>query len=73
MHFSFRTDLKETGYLQKDLIERKFRESKRWMCKFNNISEQEFASVLSKGIDECDEYNTFVRSLYYSAQKPPAA
>lgn len=61
---------KETGYLQKDLIERRFRESKRWYCKFNNLSDQEYTSTLAKAIDECDEYNTSVRSLYFSGQKP---
>ncbi|KAI8094360.1 S-adenosyl-L-methionine-dependent methyltransferase [Thamnidium elegans] len=63
-------ELKETGYLQRDLTERKFREAKRWMCKFNSVSEQEYSRVLSKAIDECDDYNTSLRSLYFSAQKP---
>lgn len=61
---------KETGYLQKDLTERRFREAKRWYCKFNNLSEKEYTSTLIKAIDECDSYNTSVRCLYFSAQKP---
>ncbi|KAI7901530.1 S-adenosyl-L-methionine-dependent methyltransferase [Cokeromyces recurvatus] len=63
-------ELRETGYLLKDLTERRFREAKRWCCKFNHITEKEYLTVVSKAIDECDDYNTTVYSLYYSAQKP---
>ncbi|KAI8087760.1 S-adenosyl-L-methionine-dependent methyltransferase [Gilbertella persicaria] len=63
-------DLKETGYLQKDLTERGFREGKRWICKINQLSEKEFSNTLSAAMEECDQYGTVVSSLYYSAQKP---
>ncbi|CEP14464.1 hypothetical protein [Parasitella parasitica] len=64
-------EMKETGYLQKDIIERRFRESKRWYCKFNNLTEREYTKTLVQAMDECDYYNTTVCSFYFSAQKPP--
>ncbi|CAO3607087.1 unnamed protein product [Mucor fragilis] len=63
-------EMKETGYLQKDITERRFRESKRWYCKFNNLTEREYTKTLIQAIDECDDYKTSVRSFYFSAQKP---
>lgn len=66
----FDIEMKETGYLQKDITERRFRESKRWYCKFNNLTEREYTKTLIQAIDECDDYKTSVRSFYFSAQKP---
>ncbi|KAI8638031.1 S-adenosyl-L-methionine-dependent methyltransferase [Parasitella parasitica] len=64
-------EMKETGFLQKDITERRFRESKRWYCKFNNLTEREYTKTLVQAMDECDDYSTTVRSFYFSAQKPP--
>ncbi|KAG2213136.1 hypothetical protein INT47_011285 [Mucor saturninus] len=61
---------KETGYLQKDFTERGLREAKRWLCKFNNVSEKEYTHVMTRALDECEDYKTYIRSLYFSAQKP---
>jgi hypothetical protein len=62
-------ELRETGYLQKDLVERRFRENKRWYCQFNHTSEKEYTTTMIKAMDECDQYKTSIRSFYYSAQK----
>jgi hypothetical protein len=62
--------MRETGYLQKDLVERRFRENQRWYCQFNRIPEKEYANTVIRAIDECDQHKTSVRSFYYSAQKP---
>lgn len=63
--------LKETGYLQKDLIERRYREVKRWLCSCNHVSENEFLHFLIEAMDECEEHKTSIQQLYYCAQKPP--
>ncbi|KAG0173139.1 hypothetical protein DFQ30_008811 [Apophysomyces sp. BC1015] len=63
--------MKETGYLFKDLVERRFREAKRWICEFANVSEEEYLDTVAIALDECDSSKASMRLLYYAAQKPP--
>ncbi|OBZ87567.1 Demethylmenaquinone methyltransferase [Choanephora cucurbitarum] len=63
-------ELKETGYLQRDLVERKFREGKRWICKANSINEKEFSDTLTAAMEECDRHSTTALNFYFCAQKP---
>lgn len=70
INVTFIIESKETGYLQKDLSERYFKEARRWLCTFNNVPEKEYTHVMTRALEECEDYKTYVRSLYFSAQKP---
>jgi hypothetical protein len=61
---------KETGYFQKDIIERRFSDAKHWYCEINSIKAQEYQTTLIKAMDECDTFHTSVSHIYFSAQKP---
>ncbi|KAG0174704.1 hypothetical protein DFQ28_007569 [Apophysomyces sp. BC1034] len=62
--------LKETGYLFKDLMDRRFRTLKVWLSECNQISETELLDTLSKGIEECERSKTRMGYRYFAAQKP---
>lgn len=64
-------ELKETGYLQRDMIERSYRESKRWLCSCNHVSDKHFTNTLLSAMEECDNYKTNTHTFYYAGQKPP--
>ncbi|KAF7725985.1 hypothetical protein EC973_009131 [Apophysomyces ossiformis] len=64
------TGLKETGYLFKDLMDRRFRTLKLWLSEYNQLTETELLDTLSKGIEECERSKTRMGWRYYSAQKP---
>ncbi|KAI9253811.1 S-adenosyl-L-methionine-dependent methyltransferase [Phascolomyces articulosus] len=63
--------LKETGYLFKDLMVRRFRTFAPWLSEFSDISLDEVNHILDKCIVECEEYKTSMCWRYFAAQKPP--
>ncbi|KAI7849216.1 hypothetical protein BDC45DRAFT_574091 [Circinella umbellata] len=62
--------LKETGYLFKDLMVRRFRTFAPWLCEFNSVTLDDVNDVLDKCIVECEEYKTSMCWRYFAAQKP---
>lgn len=64
-------DLKETGYLVKDLRRRHAKHLKRWICEANHISESEFNDVLNNAQAEVEVCKGHTSWLCSNAQKPP--
>ncbi|KAI8393943.1 S-adenosyl-L-methionine-dependent methyltransferase [Radiomyces spectabilis] len=62
--------MKETGYLFKDLIERRFRILRPWLSELNNVSNEEILNTITQGLDECETSKTHMCWYYYAAQKP---
>lgn len=66
----FSSALKQTGYLNKDLMVRRFRNNIPLMCEFNNLSPDHVKRVVEKAFAECDEHKSCMRWFYYASQKP---
>ena len=62
--------MKETGYLFKDLMIRRFRTIAPWLCEFNNITLDDINENVEKWAVECEEYKASMRWRYWAAQKP---
>ncbi|ORZ00651.1 hypothetical protein BCR43DRAFT_511626 [Syncephalastrum racemosum] len=62
--------LKETGYLIKDYVERRYKQAKQWICHANDISYEVYCDTLTKALNECEPAETHVTWLYYGARKP---
>ncbi|KAI8143645.1 S-adenosyl-L-methionine-dependent methyltransferase [Fennellomyces sp. T-0311] len=62
--------MKETGYLFKDLMIRRFRTIAPWLCEFNNITLNDINDNVEKWAAECEEYKASMCWRYWAAQKP---
>jgi hypothetical protein len=64
-------DLKETGFLYKDLVERRLRGLSKWICELNNISMDELNYVITQVMEvEIDKYHSCIDWLSFTARKP---
>ncbi|KAI8063712.1 uncharacterized protein B0P05DRAFT_590246 [Gilbertella persicaria] len=63
--------LRETGYLARDLIERRIRGLRRWVCDTNGISEEKFDAVTTQVMEiELNNQPSYIDWNSYIAQKP---
>ncbi|KAI9009957.1 S-adenosyl-L-methionine-dependent methyltransferase [Phycomyces nitens] len=62
--------MRESGYLFKDLSERRFRVFAPWICEYNQLSPTSFAETLSKAMDECETSKTRLSWHCFVGQKP---
>ncbi|KAI8646987.1 S-adenosyl-L-methionine-dependent methyltransferase, partial [Parasitella parasitica] len=64
-------NLRETGYLFKDLIERRIRVLSKWLCQLNNVGMKEMNDIITEIMDvEVDSYHSCINWLSYTARKP---
>ncbi|KAI8064372.1 S-adenosyl-L-methionine-dependent methyltransferase, partial [Gongronella butleri] len=61
---------KELGYLQKDLVSRRFLSMSDAVEHMIQINKDQLTDKFLKAMDECEEYKTFMTWHYFSAQKP---
>lgn len=61
--------MKETGYLFKDLMKRKFDTFKDWMCALNNLDESQVTVAIKTAMSECEEAKTCMNWRYFTARK----
>ncbi|KAF7726738.1 hypothetical protein EC973_008512 [Apophysomyces ossiformis] len=62
--------IRESGYLYKDLLERRFREAKKCICECAQIDEEEYVNTTAIAMEECSSSKASVCLYCYSAQKP---
>ncbi|KAI7906888.1 S-adenosyl-L-methionine-dependent methyltransferase [Cokeromyces recurvatus] len=64
-------ELKESGFLFKDILERHLRVLSRWVAQVCDVDEGLINQLLTKVVeDEADEHNTSVDWIFYTARKP---
>ncbi|KAL0087804.1 S-adenosyl-L-methionine-dependent methyltransferase [Phycomyces blakesleeanus] len=62
--------MRESGYLFKDLSERRFRVFAPWICEYNQLPASVFAETLSKAMDECETSKSRISWHCFLGQKP---
>ncbi|KAK4510956.1 uncharacterized protein ATC70_000065 [Mucor velutinosus] len=64
--------LRETGFLFKDLIERRVRVLSKWICQLNNLDMKDMNATIATVMDEeIDQYHSCIDWLSYTARKAP--
>lgn len=71
MNFSSLLAMRESGYLFRDLMGRRFRVMKPWMCECAGVSEAQATAAIDKAMQECEEAQTRMNWRHYVGQKKP--
>jgi hypothetical protein len=62
--------LRETGYLFKDILERRIRGLSKWVCIANHICEKELNNIINIGMEEeINTYHSYMKWVSYTARK----
>lgn len=62
--------LRETGFLFKDLIERRVRVLSKWICQINNLEMKDMDETIAHVMDEeLDQYHSCIDWLSYTGRK----
>ena len=64
-------DLKEIGFLSRDLLGRRIRSLAKWVCDTNNLQHAQFNKLVNQGLEvEMDKSHSYLDWASYIARKP---